>query len=289
MWRGGLVLTAAEEEYIRKNAKVPEHIPALMVGIAQADPFISDPFFGLVKDDWLIFIGYPLTGDFSDAAFSLALEETMNRVRPNRTWLIAPEIPDALLSKITCREDDFYYRLDLHDLKLNSSLIRTAEKAARDSAVSASRLFSEEHMLLTGDFLRRQVLPPRIHQLYLCMKDYLSFSETSLLLSVRDRKGRLSAYYVLELGAADFLAYIVGCHSQESPVPHASDLLFFEMIALARERRKKYIHLGLGVNAGISRFKGKWGGVPFLKYEFGEISTRGHKSFSWIDALGSRL
>jgi len=283
------MLTSVEEEYILKNAKVPEHIPALMVGITQADPFMTGPFFCLAKDDWLIFIGYPLTGDFSDDSFSLEIEKAMDRIRPFHTWFIAPKIPSALFAKITYHEDDFYYRLDLQDPKINKKLIRIAEKAARGLTVSASRLFSEEHLLLTREFLQRQELPPRVHQLYLCMKDYLSFSETSLLLSVRDRKGHLSAYYILELAAPEFLAYIVGCHSKESNDPHASDLLFYEMIATARKHQKEYIHLGLGVNEGISRFKKKWGGFPFLKYEFGEISPMERKPFSWIEALASRL
>jgi hypothetical protein len=43
------------------------------------------------------------------------------------------------------------------------------------------------------------------------------------------------------------------------------------MITLAQERGKQVINLGLGVNEGISRFKKKWGGEPFLKYEFCEL------------------
>jgi hypothetical protein len=121
------------------------------------------------------------------------------------------------------------------------------------------------------------------------MKDYLSFSETSLLLSVRDREKRLSAYYVLELGAEKFLTYVVGCHSKTHYQPHASDFLFYEMVKAAQKNRKEYIHLGLGVNEGISRFKKKWGGVPFLKYEIGEISPAGKGAFSWIRALTARL
>jgi hypothetical protein len=39
------------------------------------------------------------------------------------------------------------------------------------------------------------------------------------------------------------------------------------MINLSKENSKGYIHLGLGVNEGIRRFKEKWGGVPFLKYD----------------------
>jgi hypothetical protein len=38
------------------------------------------------------------------------------------------------------------------------------------------------------------------------------------------------------------------------------------MVNLAQMEGKKTINLGLGVNAGIRRFKEKWGGVPFLDY-----------------------
>lgn len=282
------MLTPEEEEFILKNAKVPEHIPALMKGISQADLFLTGPFLCLAAGDWLIFIGYPLKGDFSDDSFSLGLETAMARIRPLHTWFIAPKIPASILPKIKSHEEDFYYRLDLQNPRFDRRLLRMAEIAGQVLSVSPSRHFSPEHLQLTREFLRRQELPPRIHELYLRMKDYLAFSETSLLLSARDREKRLSGYYVLELGAEKFATYVVGCHSKESYVPHASDLLFYEMIAVARKHQKEYIHLGLGVNEGIARFKKKWGGAPFLKYEFAEISSAGKNPFSWIKALASR-
>lgn len=58
------------------------------------------------------------------------------------------------------------------------------------------------------------------------------------------------------------------------PVLRLSDLLFYEMINLAKEHGKGYINLGLGVNEGIRRFKEKWGGVPFLRYEFCEYRRK---------------
>ncbi len=283
------MLSSSEEEYILRNAKVPEHIPALMAGISQADLFLVGPFVCLTKNDWLIFVGYPLEGDFSEDSFSLALEKAMALSRPLHTWFITPKIPSSFVPKIKSRENDFYYRFDLQSPQIGGSLIRVAEKAAQALAVTPSRLFSEEHVLLTEEFLQRQELPRRVHQLYLRMKDYLAFSETSLLLSAWDREKRLSAYYVLELSAKKFLTYVVGCHSKVKYVPHASDLLFYEMIQVAKKYQKEYVHLGLGVNEGIARFKKKWGGFPFLKYEFGEISPSKMGPFSWIKALASRL
>ncbi len=283
------MITPEEEKYILKNSKVPEHIPALMVGISEAVPFLISDFFCLAKEDWLVFIGYPLEGQFSADAFSLALERAMAQIRPVHTWFIAPEIPASLAAKVRSREKDFYYRLDMKNPRFAGRLIREAEKASQELTVDPSRNFSEEHLSLTEEFLKRQELPPRVRHLYLRMKDYLSFSKTSLLLSARDRKNRLSAYYVLELGAEEFLTYVVGCHSKTNYVPHASDYLFYEMIKAAQNSRKEYIHLGLGVNEGIARFKKKWGGIPSLGYEFGEIAPEEKGLFSWIKALAGRL
>jgi len=78
---------------------------------------------------------------------------------------------------------------------------------------------------------------------------------------------------------------VIGCHSKKNYVPHASDLLFFEMLTLAKEYGKNYINLGLGVNEGIRRFKEKWGGVPFLRYEFCEYRIRYSATMRFLRAL----
>ena len=93
----------------------------------------------------------------------------------------------------------------------------------------------------------------------------------------------------MDLGAKNFSAYILGSHSKKHYVPHASDLLFLEMINLTREEGKNSINLGLGVNEGIRRFKEKWGGKPFLRYEFCECRYGAARKVSLIDALMGKL
>jgi len=51
-------------------------------------------------------------------------------------------------------------------------------------------------------------------------------------------------------------------------VPGVSDLLLFEVIQQAKKEGKKYINLGLGINPGVTFFKKKWGGIPFLPHAF---------------------
>jgi hypothetical protein len=102
-------------------------------------------------------------------------------------------------------------------------------------------------------------------------------------------KENLSAFYIVELAAEQFAAYIVGCYSRKNYVPHASDLLFFEMVNLAREYNNSTINLGLGVNRGIRRFKEKWGGVAFLRYEFCELRSRYPATLRFLRAFESKL
>jgi hypothetical protein len=61
------------------------------------------------------------------------------------------------------------------------------------------------------------------------------------------------------------------------------------MMALTREHGKSIIDLGLGVNEGIRRFKEKWGGIPFLKYEFCEHRPRSTKIASVMRILEGKL
>ena len=91
------------------------------------------------------------------------------------------------------------------------------------------------------------------------------------------------------MGAKNFSTYVLGCHSKKHYVAHASDLLFLEMINLTREHGKHTIHLGLGVNEGIRRFKEKWGGMPSLNYEFCERDYGTTRTLSLIKSLEGKL
>ena len=43
---------------------------------------------------------------------------------------------------------------------------------------------------------------------------------------------------------------------------------------LAHTESKMAVNLGLGVNAGIRRFKEKWGGIPFRDYNAAFINRK---------------
>ena len=283
------MLTLQEEAYVSEKAYVPEHILNLMGSISKGEPFLKEDHLGFTKDNWLIIVGYPLDGNFSQERSERVLKQAVDTFRPEILWFIGPEILPTLWNSCKERETDQYYTIDLEQTKLKPSLQRIAEKASKELTVGRSRSFSKKHQGLTEELLKREKLPPRVRELYRAMPDYVSRSSTAYTINAWDKNGKLSAFFVVELGAKNFSTYVLGCHSKKHYVPHASDLLFFEMMALTREHGKDIINLGLGVNEGIRRFKEKWGGVPFLNYEFCEHRPGSTKIASVIRILEGKL
>ncbi|MFZ5911536.1 MAG: hypothetical protein ACOYYU_16100 [Chloroflexota bacterium] len=280
-----LKIDSFDERYALARGYVPEHIPALMATISQAAPFFVEDYLGFAKDNWVIFVGYPLETPFDAAQCDQRIARALELHRPDYLWFIGPEIPPSLARACRARQNDQYYRLDLTQERIKPSLERSVRQAAKALSVESNRRFTREHQFLVDELMRRETLPPMIAELYRAMPDYVSKCESALLLNARNVRGRLTAFFVVECAAEKFDTYVLGCHSKKHYVPHASDLLFFEMIAGARQRNKPEINLGLGVNPGIRRFKTKWGGVPSLEYEFCECYFGAQEQTSILDAL----
>jgi hypothetical protein len=283
------MITFLEEEFILTKAYVPEHIVSLMALISKGDPFLIEDYLGIAKDNWLILVGYPLERNLSIERCERVLEKALSSYRPEYLWFIGPEIPPSLSSISTERETDQYFTFDIEVTKTKTSLLRVAEKASMQLEIEKGHSFSKEHEGLVAEFLKREKLSPRLRELYLAMPRYVPQSKSSCVLNARDRKGRLSAFYVVDLAAKGFATYLLGCYSKQNYAPHATDLLFYEMIDLTREAGKGTINLGLGVNEGIRRFKEKWGGVPSLRYEFCEAHYGYTRTTSLIRDLAERL
>jgi hypothetical protein len=288
-WEKNEMMTPEEEAYALTRAYVPEHVVSLMTLISKGDPFLIEYHLGLVKDNWLILVGYPLDQNYSQERCGRILKQAVETFRPEYLWFIGPEIPPFLLESGQERQTDQYYQLDLTQTKQKPSLLRAAHQASADLIVERGRSMTREHEALISELLQREKLPARVQELYLAAPDYVGRSSTAWTLNALDKTGKLCAFYVVELGAKNFSAYLLGAHSKKHYVPHASDLLFLEMINLTREHGKNNINLGLGVHEGIRRFKEKWGGKPFLMYEFCECRYGATKKVSLIEALMGKL
>lgn len=274
-----------DTSYALCHAYVPEHIPSLMTTVSGAEPFRIEEYLGYTKDNWLIFVGYPLEGEFDPAHCSECILRALKRHKPEYLWVIGPEIPPSLAKTSRVRQSDQYLRLELDGYEIKASLQREVRVAAEALTVESAHEFTPEHEALVDELTRRIELPSMIAELYRSMPGCVANCETALVLNARDAQGQLTAFFVLERAAERFDTYVLGCHSKVNYAPHASDLLFAEMIALARERGVPEINLGLGVNRGIRRFKTKWGGQPYLDYEICECYYGPPKQLSVLNAM----
>jgi hypothetical protein len=172
---------------------------------------------------------------------------------------------------------------------MKKNLERMVQRAKRDLRLERSTAMTRDHDKLIDEFVNREKPDVWIRALFKSMPSYVKGAKSVMVLNAWDQNGNLSAFDIVELGAKEFATYVVGCHSKKHYVPQASDLLLFEMINVAKENEKKSINLGLGVNDGIRRFKEKWGGVPFLDYQFCEYETGFTRPFSLMKALEGKL
>lgn len=269
------MISPEQERQILDTAYVPEHGVGLMALVSKGEPFVIDGYLYFAGESWVIVVGYPLDRNFVGEEFAAAVHGAVRRFQAKHLWFIAPEMPGSLVPLCRERESDSYYTLALEGFEVGRNLQRLVARAARELTVERGGELSPAHRELVAEFLEREKPGARVRQLYLSMAEYVPRSDSARVLTARDKGGNVSALYVVDLAAKSFATYVVGCRSRRHSVPGASDLLFLEMVNLARERGKRYIHLGLGVNEGIRAFKAKWGGVPWLRYEFGAL-VRGH-------------
>ena len=265
------MLTSEQEIYILNHAYVPEHIVGLMTSISGGEPFLIDDYFCCCKDNWVIFIGYPLQHEFVFDEFEAILLKVKKKFRAGRISFIAPELSQRLETRCMEKGCDAYYTLDTRYSVVSSAVKRNLKKAGRRLTVECAVRMGDAHLQLMQEFFERVSPPLRVKQLFSKMPQYVAAARHAFVLNAWDSKQALAAFYVVDLAARGFANYIVGCYSKKNYILGASDLLMSELIKMSSEYDKGYIHLGLGVNRGIRRFKEKWGAVPTLRYAMCEL------------------
>ncbi|MEW6661040.1 MAG: TraB/GumN family protein [Bacillota bacterium] len=245
-------------------ATVPEHSVFFMQAMSGGEPFMRGPYLFLSAGDLLLAVGYPILGDYDPRDFDQALIEAVSQTKAKDCMAISPSLPERLQPH--SREQDHYYVLPAN-APVPARLERLANRAAASLQVEEGKTFTLFHRRLWAEFVGREPLPPNVRRLYERTETVFPANSDLILLNAWTKDGQLTACLLLDLAPKDFLSYIIGAHSRIHYTPYASDLLFKEMIHIARREGKSYLHLGLGVNDGIRRFKSKWGGTPSLPYE----------------------
>lgn len=261
-----------DPEAVLEKAWVPEHSIRFMRAMACGEPFLIRDHLFVVGEDWLVAVGYPLDGAYEPAAFEDALADAVKQTRPAYCWAAAPCLPQALAGRRV--DKDCYYVLDTA-AQPPSRLLSLAGRAEATLRVDQGRTFTPAHRRLWDEFTKTRDLPERVRAMFDRTGRVLAAESDLFLLNAWDARDNLAACLLIDYAPERFACYIIGAHSRKHYTPYASDLLFREMIDAARKQNKDYIHLGLGVNRGIRRFKTKWGGEPRIAYEMAAWEEKG--------------
>jgi len=272
-------------DYIEEHAYVPEHIIQYVTAVSQSEPFLFGDFLTYVKEDHLIFIGYPLKEDFKEKKMMEVLDEATRRLRPKEIALTAPAISSSL-TDCACLPSDHYYRLNLGSLSIPQKTRNMITRAKQELIVERSQRVEKDHRELIEEFLNAHPVDEATRFIFERIPQYVSSSKTTWVFSVRNRKGNLVAFDVAEFGARHYAMYMFNLCSSDRYVPGASDLLLFEVIQQAKREDKRFINLGLGIDPGVTFFKKKWGGSPFYPYLFCRYSPSKKEA---LEALFQKL
>ena len=268
------MLTYEQKRYILTRACIPEHTVGLITYLSGGEPFLIDDFFVCRTKEWVILIGYPLEHEFDAAGFERVVEKIKKQFDPETLSLIAPELSSSIADHCLESDSDHYYTLEVKKPVIRSVVRRNIKRARETLRVERASNMGEPHRVLMDEFILRVYPPARVENMMSKLPGFLDDNHSALVLNARDNRNHLSAFYVIDLAGADFSNYIIGCYTRKKYVLGASDLLLDELIQLSAEFKKRYIHLGLGVNAGIRRFKIKWGAKPTRRYKMCALRLR---------------
>ncbi len=245
-----------QESEILKLANVPEHSLYFMQAVSGGSFFLQDNYLCFSANNWLTIIGYPLKGEYNDNDFLQAKDKAVKAVQAINCYTVAPFLPKVLEKHI--EEKDDFYILPL-PAEIPRKLKNPIQKAKEKLRVELGTTFTAQHKRLFTEFMSRVPLNEKVRTLFSSTQYLFTQNISELyLLNAWDAENRLVATLLLDFAAHDFTSYILGAHSKSFYSPHAHDLLFEQMIKISEEKNKKYIHLGLGVNEGIKKFKLKW-------------------------------
>jgi len=280
------MLSQSELAIVLEKAYIPEHLPSYFQYFSKMEPFIvGDKFLYYKNENVLSFIGYPLGAselylnnqDMSSIhkEMLVVLEQVVEQHKPEEVKIIAPiELPlkGYKIEKATA-EVDSYSILDIQNLKIPSKNKNMINRSSRELEVVFSRDFSIQNHKLLLEFLKEKRFPDTSGDFYKNMPDYVIYSETAVAINAykigQRTKEELLGYNIVDFSQGDFCFYLFNITGdEEDHVPGTSDLLLYEMVQMAKEKGKRYINMGLGINGGIKKFKEKWGAKDLISYNF---------------------
>jgi hypothetical protein len=250
---------------ITAEAAVPEQVISYVGAVAGAHPKLFGACIGYLSEAQQVLIGYPLHDPEDAGAMAAAVAELLRGPGPDRIAVIGPTRPPQAPARAVSRAD-CYYLLPVPPPALGQKLRNMLRRAGRELSVESGRLFGKDHAALVGRYLAERTLATGTRQIFGRLSAYIEASDTSLIVSARRADGRLAAFAVGEFGSLHTAFFMFSFRDPQAAVPGSADLLLAALLDEANQRGQTRMNLGLGIDAGIRRFKQKWGAERILPY-----------------------
>lgn len=261
------MLNNSDWSFIFEHAYIPEHLVQYVCRISSVEPFIHEGYLYYLKNNHMIFIGYPLNKSFNHQEVRETLIELICKHKINSVAIISEEkieIEGTLLAE----SSDHYYILDLSYLKIDSKLRNSIRRADRELKIEISNEITTEHREIINDYIKSERFDKYTVYIFEMLPKYVEKAKDSIVVSAYKREGNLAGFNIVDLGSKNYAFYMFNFISRKNYVPGTSDLLMSRMIEIAIKEKKSYLNLGLGISEGVVFFKKKWGGKIFLDYYF---------------------
>lgn len=258
------MIDAAERAWIHERATILEQIPSYVEAVTGLEPVLFEEHLLFRAARHVVIVGFPLEEDYDEGRLDQVVRRAVQTFDAESLSLLAPTAPPCLVD--AAREPpDRYFRLDLAGLEIPQKVRHMLHRASQELEVRRGERFGRDHKKLVRGFRRTHSLDDGSDLIFERLPDY-AVGETVRIYEARDAKGRLVAFDLAELAARDKAFYAFNFRSTKHEVPGASDLLLHAMIADATEEGRRWIGLGLGISEGVTFFKTKWGGSPYLDH-----------------------
>lgn len=260
------MLSSAQAQYISSHAWVPEHLADYVTAVSGKEAFLRGDFVCYAGQGALVVVGYPLCQTHRGAELVQVLEQVSREFRPQRLWLIAPEIPPWRGLRPTGASDS-YFSLELEHLKLPPKVRNMIRRASKELEVQESSCLGPEHKILLEEFFACKELSPQSQEVLRALPRYVEKVGDSVVFSGFDKTGRLVSFCIGQMGQGEWSFYMFHVNSPLRRIPGASDMLLDTLVKKALEHNKHYLNLGLGINPGVAFFKKKWGARVLAPYK----------------------
>lgn len=242
-----------------------------------------------------VLVAYPAGKPDDMAAADAAVAEALAMPGLERITVISAGRPAAAPATAESTEDA-YWSLPLPLVpppgrpgQKVRNLLRRAGREITIEQGGGADAWTPDHAALAEAFIEKKGDTLDAGSIYIFRKlgDYLAGAPDARLFSARNPSGRLLACAIGDFSSFTTAFYMFAFRAPDAP-PGTADALLSALAAEGAARGHALLNLGLGMGAGVSFFKKKWGAAPFLPCVETSWTPEAPKKRGWLSKILGR-